>query len=112
MMTSIGEKAAYVTAQPQTRQHHCHWPGCKAQVPPALWGCRHHWYRLPRALRTKIWHTYDIGQEIAGTPSMAYVAVASEVQTWIAAYEQTQSSLFDDKAGGGAGVPPAAGGAG
>ncbi|WP_439606827.1 hypothetical protein [Hydrogenophaga sp.] len=77
------DKAAYVKSQGQTRKHHCHWPGCEKQVPPAMWGCSTHWFKLPAALRSKIWATYRPGQEVNGTPSTAYVEVAKEVQMWI-----------------------------
>ena len=80
-------KADYVRAQGQTRDHHCHWPGCPAQVPPALWGCRKHWFTLPVALRTAIWRAYRPGQEVDGTPSDAYLAAAAAVQAWIKEYE-------------------------
>lgn len=76
-------KASYVKAQKQTRDHHCHWPGCETQVPPAMWGCRPHWFALPKVLRDKIWAAYRPGQEISMTPSREYVAVANEVQDWI-----------------------------
>jgi len=76
-------KADYVRAQPQTREHHCHWPGCGKQVPPAMWGCKQHWFRLPAGLRAKIWRTYVPGQEITMTPSADYLAAADEVQKWI-----------------------------
>lgn len=83
MKKAIGEKVQYVLGQKQTRTHHCHWPGCKQQVPPALWGCKPHWYALPVALRNRIWDTYRPGQEVNGTPSKAYLTVAREVQEWI-----------------------------
>lgn len=79
----MSSKADYVRAQPQSRQHHCHWPGCNKQVPPAMWGCRQHWFKLPAELRAKVWREYQPGQEIDGTPSAAYLAVADEVQKWI-----------------------------
>ena len=82
-MTSIGEKADHVRRAAQTRNHRCHWPGCDKPVPPAAWGCRAHWYALPRALRTKIWQAYRIGQEEDGSPSRRYVEVAREVQDWV-----------------------------
>jgi hypothetical protein len=53
------------------------------QVPPAMWGCRNHWYKLPKSLRDKIWETYRIGQEIDGDPSLEYLEVMKEVQKWI-----------------------------
>lgn len=81
----IGPKVRHVLAARQTRKHHCHWPGCDKQVPPAMWGCRDHWYKLPADLRAKVWRTYQPGQEVNMTPSAAYIAVAREVQDWIKA---------------------------
>ena len=77
-------KSAYVLAQPQTRSHTCHWPGCDKQVPPAMWGCRPHWFALPRKLRDKIWDAYRPGQEKDMQVSEDYVTVSDEVQAWIA----------------------------
>ena len=77
------KKADYVKKQKQTRSHHCHWPGCKEQVPPAMWGCRKHWFTLPIALRNKIWAAYRPGQEIDMRPSERYLEVSEEVQQWI-----------------------------
>ena len=85
-MTTIGEKVVYVKSQKRTRYHECHWPGCKMQVPPAMWGCRVHWYQLPQAIRARIWSTYKPGQEIKLNPSRAYVLAAIEAQEWIAEY--------------------------
>lgn len=79
------EKLAHVLAGSQTRDHHCHWPGCGLQVPPAMWGCKRHWMKLPKRLRDRIWATYRPGQEANATPSALYVRVAREVQDWIAA---------------------------
>ena len=82
-------KADYVRSQPQTREHHCHWPGCEKQVPPAMWGCKAHWFRLPKHLRDRIWETYVPGQELTMTPSKAYLEAARAVQEWIAAQKGT-----------------------
>jgi hypothetical protein len=79
-------KAEYVRQQGQTRPHTCHWAGCTRQVPPAMWGCKEHWMRLPRRLRERIWATYIVGQEIDMTPSDAYLDAAVEVERWIAAH--------------------------
>lgn len=76
-------KAGYVRSQGQTRNHHCHYPGCEKQCPPAMWGCKAHWFALPAALRAKVWATYRPGQEITLTPSAEYLKVANEVQAWI-----------------------------
>jgi hypothetical protein len=58
----IADKVAHVKRAGQTRNHECHWPECKTQVPPAMWGCKAHWFRLPQALRNRIWSTYRPGQ--------------------------------------------------
>jgi len=79
-------KADYVKSQKQTREHYCHWPGCGKQVPPAMWGCKTHWFRLPPSLRAKVWESYKPGQEVTMTPSAAYLRVAKQVQEWIAAH--------------------------
>lgn len=80
---TINEKAAHVRAARQSRLHGCHWPGCEKQVPPAMWGCRAHWFRLPIALRNRIWSTYRIGQEESQSPSREYLMVARAVRDWI-----------------------------
>lgn len=82
-MATIGAKADHVRAARQTRKHACHWPGCERQVPPAMWGCKTHWYKLPLPLRTKVWNAYRPGQESDGRPSRAYIEVAREVEAWI-----------------------------
>jgi hypothetical protein len=81
--SNLSEKVEYVKSQGQIRKHHCHWPDCDAEVPPAMWGCKTHWFKLPKHLRDRIWATYRPGQEINATPSRAYVTVARQVQDWI-----------------------------
>jgi hypothetical protein len=93
-MTGIGEKAAHVReamGRNETFDHHCHWTGCQKKVPPAVWGCKQHWYRLPLHLRRKIWRAYKPGQEVTKTPSAEYLAVAREVREWI---EQNDAPLL------------------
>jgi hypothetical protein len=80
---SITAKRSYVQRQGQTRKHHCHWTGCDAQVPPAMWGCKAHWYKLPKILRDRIWAAYVPGQEVDMSPSEEYLQVADDVQRWI-----------------------------
>jgi len=84
-MTTTADKTAYVRTQGQTRRHTCHWPGCEKQVPPAMWGCKAHWYALPKPLRDEIWRHFRPGQEKTSTPSAEYVAAARKVQNWIKA---------------------------
>lgn len=79
----MNPKLAHVRAAQQTRPHTCHWPGCQTPVPPAMWGCRKHWFTLPKALRDAIWRTYSVGQEERGDPSAAYLEAARAVQEWI-----------------------------
>lgn len=81
-MTDI-DKVAYVKSQPQSRNHICHWPGCDKQCPPAMWGCKPHWFKLPRDLRNRVWRAYVPGQERRMDPSDDYLDVAREVQDWI-----------------------------
>lgn len=52
-------------------------------MPPAKWGCSRHWFTLPVPLRNKVWAAYRPGQEVNGTPSQQYIAVAKEAQQWI-----------------------------
>lgn len=77
------DKRAYVRQQGQTRAHRCHWPGCEEQCPPAMWGCRRHWFSLPKRLRDAVWREYRPGQEQDGAPSAAYLEVLLEVERWI-----------------------------
>jgi hypothetical protein len=87
IISDIEAKKAYVRKAKQTRLHHCHWPGCPVNVPPAKWGCMKHWMRLPKRLRDKVWATFRPGQEKNWTPSREYVTVAREVQLWISCEE-------------------------
>jgi hypothetical protein len=53
-------KKSYVLSKRGTPSfgHTCHWPGCNKEVPPAMWGCAHHWFALPKTLRDKVWAAY------------------------------------------------------
>lgn len=86
----VARKRRYVRSQKQTRKHHCHWPGCEQQVPPAMWGCKAHWFKLPKALRDRIWRAYAPGQEVDMTPSAEYLKVADDVQRWIREHGATR----------------------
>lgn len=85
-MTGIGQKADYVRAkiaEGRAGNHHCHWPGCPKNVPPAQWGCKKHWFMLPLRLRNRIWRAFRPGQEESKTPSSEYIEIALEVRAWI-----------------------------
>lgn len=45
-------------------------------MPPKMWGCKRHWFMLPKDIRKEIWATYKPGQEIKKNPSPAYIAAA------------------------------------
>lgn len=61
-----------------------------------MWGCQPHWYRLPKALRDRIWRTYRPGQEISKTPSAEYIAAARAAQEWIAG-QQPATNLVESR---------------
>lgn len=85
-------KKDYVKSQGQTRKHECHWPDCKVQCPPAMWGCKFHWFKLPKHIRDRIWETYRPGQEKDMDPSDAYLAAADAAQRWIREHGQKRVS--------------------
>jgi len=62
--------------------HRCPWPGCIDMVPAHLWGCRDHWYRLPRGIRRKIFSAYRLGQTVA-TASSAYLDALADADRWM-----------------------------
>lgn len=62
--------------------HNCHWPGCAVEVPPKLWGCKRHWFALPKEIRDRIWRTYRPGQEIDKAPSDEYVQAAKAARAF------------------------------
>jgi hypothetical protein len=85
VLFDVAEAAtAKAERSPRPGMRTCSWPGCKVMVRAKLWGCRPHWERLPKPLRSRIWYAYRPGQEIDGKLSEAYVKAFSAVQTWIA----------------------------
>lgn len=56
-----------------------------------MWGCKQHWFALPTRLRARVWRTYRPGQEIDKRPSPEYLAVAWDVQAWIAKTTQGEA---------------------
>lgn len=87
-MTTIAGKVTHVLRARQNRRHHCHWPGCEKSVPPAKWGCRGHWFALPKHIRDRIWRSYRPGQEDDQQPNAEYIAAAREAQAWIAKHRK------------------------
>lgn len=64
-------------------KHFCHWLGCGKEVPPRMWGCAFHWYKLPIQIRRKIWRAYHEGQEIEKNPSKEYLDAVREAREFI-----------------------------
>jgi hypothetical protein len=84
----VSGKVDYVLGEARADQgsgHTCHWPGCTRKVPPAMWGCRPHWFALPKPIRDAIWRTYRPGQERDRQPSAAYIDAARQARDWIEA---------------------------
>jgi hypothetical protein len=79
--------------------HHCHWPGCDKEVPPKMWGCKTHWYMLPKSIRDKIWATYRPGQEITKDPSDEYMAAAAEARIFCLRYNAVKAEIKGGKPG-------------
>lgn len=75
--------------------HTCHWTNCSKRVPPSMWGCKEHWFTLPKFLRDQVWKAYVPGQEITKTPSLQYVLVAKLVELWILNFEATGEGLTE-----------------
>lgn len=83
MKSEYQRKKEYVRNAKQVRKHTCHWPGCLKQCPPAMWGCKVHWFKLPYDLRQLIWKHYQPGQEESMRPTLGYIEAANKVQEWI-----------------------------
>ena len=58
-----------------------------------MWGCRDHWYALPKSLRDRIWATYIPGQELRKDPSVEYLEAARAVRQWALAYIARTANL-------------------
>lgn len=59
----------------RTMPHHCHAHGCTREVPPKMFMCKPHWFRLRAAMQRAIWREYRPGQERDKNPSQRYLAV-------------------------------------
>lgn len=62
----------------------CNWPGCANAARHAEWGCAEHWFRLPVALRSRIWHAVE---------AVPRERAEHEAATWVAAHGGRQGSL-------------------
>jgi hypothetical protein len=59
-----------------------------------MWGCKEHWFKLPKHLRDLIWRAYRPGQEIDQRASREYVEAARQVQAWIAQHSTETPRLL------------------
>jgi hypothetical protein len=65
-----------------------------------MWGCRPHWYRLPKSIRDRIWATYRPGQEDDLRISREYVEADRLAQAFAEGYEAEKAqarALFDQR---------------
>ena len=78
--------------------HHCHATDCTKPVPPQMWGCRQHWFMVPKPIRDEIWRTYRVGQCDDYKPSAAYLTAARAAVVFVAQKEgKTPDTLLYDR---------------
>lgn len=68
--------------------HTCHATGCTKKVPPKMFMCRSHWYKLTQNMRSDIWANYIPGQEITKSPTDEYLQVARTAIKYLEELEQ------------------------
>lgn len=64
--------------------HTCHATNCNISIPPEMFMCRNHWFKLPKLIRNKIWETYRPGQCDDWNISHEYANAAREAVIFIA----------------------------
>lgn len=57
--------------------HECPAPGCMVRVDQDRLACPRHWYRLPAALRARIWRLWSRG------PEEEHAAAVREAIDWL-----------------------------
>ena len=77
--------------------HRCHATGCEAPVPPVMWGCRKHWFMVPRPIRMRILEAYRPGQCDDWKPSKEYLEAAKDGVIAVAEKEgkEPDTKLYD-----------------
>ena len=63
------------------------WPDCAVNVPPRMWGCREHWFKLPRGHRDAITRAYVPGQGV-GDWSAAYAEAQQAAEDYANAHDR------------------------
>lgn len=76
--------------------HTCHAIGCKTPVDPSLFMCRAHWFRVPLALRNRVWKEYHNGitRAYCEAAKAAVIAVA-EKEGRVVTGEESKIKLYD-----------------
>ena len=67
--------------------HTCHATDCEVSVPPEMWGCRTHWFMVPKPIRDRIWRAYRVGQCDDMNPSADYCEAAKDAVIAVAQKE-------------------------
>jgi hypothetical protein len=67
--------------------HTCHATGCTTRTAPEMWGCRAHWFMVPKPIRDRIWKTYRVGQCDDKNPSKEYCQAAKDAVIAVARKE-------------------------
>ncbi len=77
--------------------HTCHATGCGTPVPPMMWGCKKHWYMVPKSIRDRVWANYRQGQCDDQNPSRDYLLAARVAVIEVATIEGIvpDTSLYD-----------------
>ena len=77
--------------------HTCHATACSKRVPPEMFMCRPHWYKVPKLLRDLIWKHYRRGQEKDWQPSREYLEAAKRAVIAVAKLEgiEPDTSVYD-----------------
>lgn len=77
--------------------HHCHATSCSIIIPPEMFMCKKHWFRLPKIMRGEIWRTYREGQCDDMNPSFEYCYIAKRCVLYLAELEGIKSDtrLYD-----------------
>lgn len=77
--------------------HTCHAVACERVVPPAMLMCKTHWFKVPLALRNRVWSTYRDGQCDTFDPSSAYCQAAKAAVIAVAEKEGREIDPKDPK---------------
>jgi hypothetical protein len=77
--------------------HTCHVTGCPTRVPPEMWGCKKHWFMVPKSIRDRIWRSYRVGQCDDMNPSKEYCEAARDAVIAVAKKEarEPDTRLYD-----------------